>query len=58
MSRDVYRDCKQYATVAELKVAIEAAWARIPQEFIDNMLNSMPRRMQECVDAHGDALDY
>ncbi|MBW0525483.1 hypothetical protein O181_065198 [Austropuccinia psidii MF-1] len=40
-------------TMEELKAAVNAAWEEIPFEHLDNVLVSMPHRMQAVVNARG-----
>lgn len=55
MARDVDKHCKQYDSEEEL---IDAAWQGLPEEYIDNLFASMPKRVQEIVVAKGKAIKY
>lgn len=37
----------------ELFIELETAWWNIPQEYIDNILDSMERRMEEVISQAG-----
>lgn len=45
-------------TLDELRVAVQEAWDAVPQEFINNQIASMPRRVQECIEQHGAHTHY
>lgn len=53
MAQIVYANGKQYATLEELEPAITAAWEEIGAEYRHNLYHSMPRRLQEVIDADG-----
>lgn len=38
---------------AELEEALKAAWLAIPDSFFDSLVESMPARIQACIDAKG-----
>ena len=40
-------------TVAALRHQVEVAWNEIPQEDINHLIRSMPRRINECFRHHG-----
>ena len=51
---------KQFSTVeqrphseADLFSAAQEEWALIPQEVVDNLIGSMPERLQAVLDADG-----
>jgi hypothetical protein len=56
--RRVYTAGKQFETTAELKVAIEAAWAEIEAPELQDLVNSMPRRMIEVLKANGSSIRF
>lgn len=58
LTRTVYAGNKQYANKRELKDAILRAWANIPIEIIHKLIESMTKRVMECVAAEGKALEY
>lgn len=58
LTRTVYAGNKQYANKQELKDAILRAWANIPIEIIHKLIESMTKRVMECVAAEGKALEY
>jgi hypothetical protein len=45
-------------TLEDLQHQKQVAWDEIPQEEIDNLINSMPRRVRECLDHHDGATLY
>jgi transposase len=57
LSRKVYPSCKQYRTVNELKVAIEAAWAEITMEMMQKLITSMTSRVIAVISVDGDSLN-
>ncbi|RZC33469.1 hypothetical protein BDFB_013840 [Asbolus verrucosus] len=42
------------STLDEFQHQIQVAWDEIPQEEIDHLMNSMPRRVRECLEHHDD----
>lgn len=56
--RKVYANGKQYGTVNELKLAILEAWDACPQNYLENLVNSMPKRIFEVIKNHGDKTNY
>lgn len=45
-------------TLEELRQQLQVAWEELPQEAIDNLISSMPRRVAECLRARGDVTHY
>lgn len=45
-------------TLEELRQQLQVAWNELPQEAIDHLISSMPRRVTECIRVHGDATHY
>jgi hypothetical protein len=58
LARAVYANCRQFQTVAELKIAIQEAWAGITQQTLANLVGSMPRRMIEVLKQNGNVTKY
>lgn len=54
----IYAENRQYQSVNELKTAILTAWNNIPQEIIQNLINSMPNRIFQVIQCQGRATDY
>jgi len=54
--RKVYRNNRQFETVAELKTAIEAAWMEVEPETIKNLISSMPNRIFQLISKHGNQI--
>lgn len=44
--------------IGDLKRVLEEEWNRIPQDFIDNLIKSMPRRLQAVLTARGGNTKY
>jgi hypothetical protein len=53
MVRQAYAGGRQYNTVAELRAAVEASWNAIPQETMRRLIESMPNRTDEVMEANG-----
>lgn len=45
-------------TLAQLRHEVQVAWESLPQEDINNLVRSMPRRVAECVNARGGPTHY
>jgi hypothetical protein len=60
MSRLLYSNGKVYSNIEELADACANAWQTIgqDQDFIDNLFNSMPRRLEEVKRVQGQPIDY
>ena len=56
--RLVYKEGRQFLTIAELKLAIKKAWEEIPQSGINNAIDSMPARLAAVIVNHGGPTDY
>lgn len=57
LARRVYANGRQFASVPELYVAVYTAWREIPQNIIDNLINSMPKRIFEVIKRGGKQLN-
>lgn len=53
LSRAIHSRRNPPRTRQELVVAAREEWEILPQEAIDNLVNSIRARMQACIDAHG-----
>jgi hypothetical protein len=40
-------------TLEELRAQIDQAWADLPQEYICHAIDSIPNRMQQCINVQG-----
>ncbi|DAZ95921.1 TPA: hypothetical protein N0F65_012398 [Lagenidium giganteum] len=58
LSRDVYAGGRQFRTVDELRAQIKESWSRITQEYLNDLIESMPRRLVAVVEATGGSTDY
>lgn len=56
LARRVYANSRQYGSVNELYVAVCTAWREIPQNIIDSLINSMPKRVFELIKRGGKQL--
>lgn len=56
LARRVYGNGRQYTSVNELYVAVCIAWREIPQTIIDNLINSMPKRVFDVIKRGGKQL--
>lgn len=57
LSRIVYKDCKHYNSVDELKEAILAGWAEITQATRQKLVDSMPSRIVKVIASDGEPID-
>lgn len=57
LARRVYANGRRYSTVNELYVAVCHAWREIPQTIIDNLINSMEKRIFEVIKLGGKQLN-
>ena len=55
--RDAFAACN-LTTKAQLRAAIAASWAAIPQTTIDNAMDSMPNRLRAVIRAKGGSTKY
>jgi transposase len=44
--------------VEELEVQVQEEWSAIPQETIENLIDSMPRRVAEVISSRGGHTHY
>jgi len=58
LSRMIYANCTQYNNVVSLTAAIHKAWNEISETYLDNLINSMPKRMKLVVEKRGKAIPY
>jgi len=58
MVREVYPGGKVYRNVNQLEVAVQRVWNDIPLEYVQNLFDSMPRRVDELVEARGGPTKY
>ena len=42
-----------HSSLNDLREALAEEWDALPQQLIDNLIDSMRTRVQECIDAHG-----
>jgi hypothetical protein len=45
-------------TLAQLQDEIQVAWDQVPQEDIDHLISSMPRRLNKCIRNQGGQTNY
>ena len=58
MVKDIYFGKPAYKNVKELKDAIYDSWKRMPDEIVDKVIDSMPRRMRDVIQANGKSINY
>jgi transposase len=56
--REVYANHRQYQNTEELKDAILNAWANLDQNLLNNLVNSMPRRIFDIIQKNGNVINY
>jgi transposase len=56
LARAVYSNGRQYSSVNQLYVAVCNAWREIPQKVLENLVDSMPKRVFEVIKAKGKQL--
>jgi transposase len=49
LARNVYRNCRQYNSVEELKIAIREDWNEISRKHLKILFKSLPKRMLEVI---------
>lgn len=45
-------------TIDDLRTAVDVAWQRLPQATINEVIDSMPRRIEACIAARGGHIRY
>ncbi|KAG3063042.1 hypothetical protein PI124_g23223 [Phytophthora idaei] len=58
LTRCVYKNGRQFNSLAELRAAIEYAWESIEPKIIRSLIDSMPRRCQEIIEKNGNKTHY
>lgn len=58
LSEAILRRPNPPITLQELIVAVLEEWNNIPQEQIDNLIRSMPRRVNQCIENRGGHTEY
>lgn len=58
LAKKVYQKGRQFESVRDLKEAILVEWANIDQSILQNLINSMPRRMQQVIIKKGGNTTY
>lgn len=56
LSQRVYSHGRQYSTLKELKEAIVLEWSKIDDSVLQNLINSMPRRVLQVISKKGDTI--
>lgn len=56
--RDVYSDCRQFQSTAELKIAINETWNRVTAKQLMDLSNSMPKRINLLIKGAGKPIKY
>jgi len=58
ISRDIYKSGRQYANIETLKEAILESWRKLPIQFLNNVIESMPKRIFELIRLNGRKINY
>lgn len=58
MTYDIYKDAKQYDLKSSLKERVLESWNRIPVDYLETLISSMPHRLEAVIRAHGGPIDY
>ena len=58
LSRRVFSEGRQFDHVADLKLAISEEWEKLDISVIQNLYDSLPRRMVEVLKNHGGGTHY
>ena len=58
VKREADRHIMEHTTLAQLGRIIQRAWNHIPQQNINNLVNSMRKRCNDVIDADGGNIDY
>lgn len=56
--RKVYANYRTYDSVSSLKTAIVEEWENLEQKIIENLVNSMPKRIFDVILAKGGPINY
>ena len=55
---DTLKMMKHPSNIAELDRCVKKAWQEIPIHTIENLVDSMPQRIQAVIDANGGPIKY
>jgi transposase len=58
VKRNVQKQKKKPTNLADLEKHVKRAWRAIPKEMIENLVDSMPRRIQAVIAAKGGPTKY
>ncbi len=58
LARIVYEGGKQYNSISDLKSSIISSWERITTEYLENLIDSMPKRMDAVLNSRGGPTKY
>ena len=53
LTKDVYANGRQFATVQELKLKIERSWFSLNTEFLQTLILNMPDRVFQVIRKNG-----
>lgn len=56
--RRVHEDCRQFDTIEELKNKIFEEWNKLDQNYLKNLVHSMPNRLADVLISKGDTINY
>lgn len=58
LARRVYSGGRQFGTVRELQTCVRDEWRKIPSEMLENLIDSMPKRIYETILKNGKPTKY
>lgn len=58
MAREVYKDCRQFNSVEELRDALLTAWELVDPAITDALFNSIPDRIYQVILKNGSTISY
>ena len=57
-ARKVYAEVYKFGSVKELQEAIQKAWCGISKEYLKSLIDSMLKRIDDVIYAHGGPTKY
>lgn len=58
LSRDVYKNVRQFNHLDDLKEAIVYSWERIPLSMLKSLVKSIPKRLLAAAEKKGSETEY
>lgn len=56
LARKVYKGCRQFSNVADLKQSIQQCWAEIDNSLLERLIASMPHRVFHVINKNGNTI--